>query len=89
MGLTSRRYRCSAFFECQSLGTAALDIHAPHHFIFGASRPIFGVAFGVKGFGVGRPSGLADDGLPGAGRGFDDCGHLKDSKGVQAKPHCT
>lgn len=24
-----------------------------------------------------------------AGCGFNDCGHLKDSKGVQAKPHCT
>ena len=66
-----------------------MDIHASHHFILGASRPILGVAFGAEGLSVGRRSGFADDGLPGTSRGFDDCGHLKDSKGVQAMPHCA
>lgn len=36
----------------------------------GSTREATSVAFGAEGFGVGRPSGFANDGLLGAGRGL-------------------
>lgn len=68
------------YFKRHTLRAASLDIHTSHHFILGASRPILSVAFGAKGFSISRPSGFSDDGLPGAGRSFDECGQLKGSK---------
>ena len=32
-----RQVALQSFFQCHALGSAALDVHATHHFIFGAS----------------------------------------------------
>ena len=63
-------------FQRHALGAAALDVHTPDHFVLGAARPVFGIALGAEGFGVGRPAGFAYQGLPSAGIRFDDGGHL-------------
>lgn len=63
-------------FQGHALGAAALDVHAPDHFVFGAACPVFGIALGAEGSGVGRSAGFAHQGLPSAGFRFDDGGHL-------------
>ncbi|MCY1548600.1 hypothetical protein D9M68_847210 [compost metagenome] len=63
-------------FQSHALGAAALDVYTPNHFVFGAACPVFGIALGAEGFGIGRPTGFAHEGLPSAGFRFDDGSHL-------------
>src|SRR5690554_7667731 len=50
-------------------------MYASHHFILGATCPVFGIAFGAEGLCSSRPSGFADDCFPGARRGFYEGRH--------------
>ena len=46
-------------------GEGALDVGAAHHVVFGTPCPVLRVAFGAEGLDIGRPTALADNGLPG------------------------
>ena len=73
--------------ERHAFRSAALDIDATHHFVFGAACPVLNMTLGTKDLDGGGPAGLADDGFPATGRPLDYDGHeslqrLKDR-------HCT
>ncbi|MCY1360466.1 hypothetical protein D9M69_470930 [compost metagenome] len=63
------------FLKCHALGATALDVDTAHHFIFGAARPVLGVALGSETLCSGGPAGFADNRFPRTGISFDDGGH--------------
>src|SRR5690606_8402260 len=61
---------------------------AAHHFVFGASRPVFSVPLGAERLGCRRPAGFADQGFPSARVCLNNRSHER-SKVWLAPHHCT
>ena len=66
----------------QLLRTGAVDVDPAYHFIFGAARPVIGVAFGAERLDGRRPAALANDRLPGVRGCFGDRCHIVFRTGV-------
>jgi len=58
-----------------ALGAAALDVRTSDHFVFGTPRSVLRITLGAEGFGDGGPASFTNQGLPGAGRSFDESCH--------------